>query len=186
MFSEKENINIEIKAKITDCESIRKILLNNSAEFKGIDEQTDTYYKVGKGRLKLREGNIENCLVFYEREDQRGPKKCKYSIIKFFPDDPVFLKIKNILEMSLGILVTVEKKREIYFIENVKFHIDSVKNLGNFFEIEAIKTNNQSVSDLISQCERYLKESGINKDDLIKTSYSDMIIEKNLFKKNFS
>jgi adenylate cyclase, class 2 len=116
MFSENETINIEIKAKITDCENIRKTLLKNSAEFKGIDEQVDTYFKVDKGRLKLREGNIENCLVFYERENKQGPKKCKYSIIKFFPEDPVILKIKNILEISLGILVTVEKKREIYFI----------------------------------------------------------------------
>ena len=32
----------------------------------------------------------------------------------------------------------MDKKREIYFIHNVKFHIDNVKNLGTFIEIEAI------------------------------------------------
>jgi len=35
-------------------------------------------------------------------------------------------------------LVTVEKIREIYFIDTVKFHLDTVSDLGYFVEIEAI------------------------------------------------
>jgi adenylate cyclase class IV len=35
-------------------------------------------------------------------------------------------------------LVSVDKIREIYLIENVKFHLDSVAELGSFIEIEAM------------------------------------------------
>ena len=67
-------LNVEIKAKCRDAGFIRDYLLSNGAEFKGIDEQTDTYFNVSVGRLKLREGNIENNLIYYERSDQPGPK----------------------------------------------------------------------------------------------------------------
>ena len=37
----------------------------------------------------------------------------------------------------MGIKAIVKKKREIYYIRNVKFHIDEVPGLGSFAEIEA-------------------------------------------------
>ena len=57
--------NIEIKACCAAPEEIREVLAEQGADFKGIDHQTDIYYKVPKGRLKLRQGNIENSLIFY-------------------------------------------------------------------------------------------------------------------------
>jgi adenylate cyclase class IV len=37
-----------------------------------------------------------------------------------------------------GIKVIVQKKRRIYFIGNVKFHFDTIAELGTFIEVEAI------------------------------------------------
>ena len=34
----------------------------------------DTYFGVPEGRLKLRQGNIENSLIAYRRPNQAGPK----------------------------------------------------------------------------------------------------------------
>ena len=68
------HLNIEIKARCADQQAIRDILRAQGADFRGTDYQTDTYFNVGYGRLKLREGNIENALVYYEREDKAGPE----------------------------------------------------------------------------------------------------------------
>lgn len=57
------HVNIEIKAKSNNQDKIRNILKSNNAEFKGIDHQIDTYFKAIIGRLKLREGEIENHLI---------------------------------------------------------------------------------------------------------------------------
>ena len=75
-------LNVEIKARCSDPAFIRNYLLINNAEFKGIDEQTDTYFNVPNGRLKLREGNIENNLIFYERTNQAGPKNSHFQLVK--------------------------------------------------------------------------------------------------------
>ena len=46
--------------------------------------------------------------------------------------------LKEILIKTLGIKAVVDKRRKIYFINNVKFHFDTVKDLGTFVEVEAI------------------------------------------------
>ncbi|MBT7902617.1 class IV adenylate cyclase [Candidatus Woesearchaeota archaeon] len=169
------HINIEIKAKSTNHEKIRKILREKNAEFKGEDHQIDTYFKVESGRLKLREGNIENYLIFYEREDKEGPKQSNVILYKSNPNST----LKELLIKSNGILVVIDKTREIYFIENVKFHLDIVKDLGTFIEVEAIdKVGNIGREKLLAQCQQYLDLFEVAKDDLISVSYSDLLLKK--------
>jgi predicted adenylyl cyclase CyaB len=167
------HLNIEIKAKGLELDRIRDILKSKNADFKGIDHQVDTYFKVNSGRLKLREGNIENHLIYYEREDKGGPKKSLIVLYKYNPDQ----SLKEILTRSLGVLAVVNKHREIYFIDNVKFHLDNVKGLGNFVEIEAIDEDGSIGSEkLHEQCKHYLKLLNISKEDLLENSYSDLIL----------
>ena len=169
------HLNIEIKARSNNQDAIRKILQKQGADFKGIDHQVDTYFRVPHGRLKLREGNIENYLIHYQREETQGLKS---SIIKLFTL-PANSNLKEILSDALGIFAVVDKKREIYFIENVKFHIDTVENLGDFIEIEALDKNGTIGKEkLTKQCNFYIKLLDVQKNDLVAASYSDLILER--------
>lgn len=165
--------NIEIKARCTDHDHIRNILQTHHADFKGVDHQIDTYFVVDHGRLKLREWNIENYLIHYIREDKEGPKQ---SDVTLFSSDPSS-SLKNILTKALDVLVVVDKQREIYFIDNVKFHIDTVQNLGTFVEIEAIdKDWSLGTPKLLEQCQYFLDLFHIQPTDLITGSYSDLLL----------
>lgn len=169
------HLNVEIKAKCTDPSFIRNYLLSKGADFKGVDNQTDTYFNVHNGRLKLREGNIENNLIYYERENQAGPKNSRFHLVRV--DDAKALK--EVLTSSVGIKVVVEKKREIYYIGNVKFHIDEVAGLGSFIEIEAGNIlADLSARELKQQCDHYMREFLIREQDLLELSYSDLLLEK--------
>ncbi len=166
-------INIEIKARCHDPEPIRAILKQRNAIFKGEDHQVDTYFNCNHGRLKLREGNIENHLIHYDREDQAGPKKSAVTLYQPQPDS----SLKEILTKALGVLVVIDKYREIYFIDNVKFHIDQVESLGSFVEIEAIdKMRLIGQDQLAKQCEKFIQLFQIKHNDLIEYSYSDMLL----------
>jgi adenylate cyclase class 2 len=170
-----EHINIEIKAKSANQDEIRRILKLHKADFKGIDHQIDTYFNVPFGRLKLREGNIENYLIQYDREDKNGPKQSNAVLYKTSPNPA----LKDILTKALGILAVVDKQREIYFIDNVKFHIDNVKGLGTFIEIEAIDKNPSIGREKLSeQCNFYMALFKISQRDLISVSYSDLLLKK--------
>ncbi len=168
-------LNIEIKARCSDPGVIRNILSQRNAIFKGEDHQVDTYFNCRHGRLKLREGNIEHHLIHYNRQDEIGPKK---SIVTLYQPEPNS-SLKQILIDSLGILTIVDKKREIYFIDNIKFHIDQVIRLGSFIEIEAIDFSGTiGVEQLHHQCEEYIKLFQIQTTDLIDCSYSDLLLQK--------
>ncbi len=165
------HVNIEIKARCGNPDRIRSILQTRSARFAGTDHQIDTYFRVSSGRLKLRQGNIENALIFYQRADQPGPKRSDIAMAEITLDSG----LKEVLSRALGVLVAVEKHREIYFIGNIKFHLDQVENLGSFVEIEAIGTD-ENRDELLRQCNEYLELFGIAESELVEASYSDMLL----------
>ena len=166
---------IEIKARCDDQARIRQALLHHQAEFRGTDHQCDTYFSVPEGRLKLREGNIENALIFYLRENHQGPKESQVML------SPVLdgASLKAILMRMFDVKAVVDKVREIYFIHNVKFHLDQVTGLGTFVEIEAIdEQGTRSSGELMRQCQMYMDLFGIFQESLLKFSYSDMVLDK--------
>jgi adenylate cyclase, class 2 len=125
--------------------------------------------------LKLREGNIENNLIYYERENKPGLKQSHFHLVKVEDAEG----LKQVLTESMGIKVIVKKRREIYYIDNVKFHIDEVPGLGSFMEIEAGNIlADLSKEKLQEQCDFYMGEFGIRSEDIIDVSYSDMLLEK--------
>ena len=129
---------IEIKARCTRPEDIRLILEDNQAHFVGTDHQVDTYFNAKNGRLKLREGNIENTLIHYHRPTQTGPKNSQVTLYKAAPGST----LKALLTASLGVRTVVNKMRRIYLLVNVKIHLDQVEQLGTFLAIEAIDETN--------------------------------------------
>lgn len=169
---------IEIKAKLRNEELIRAQLEKHNAWQKGIDTQTDTYFNApAQGdRLKLREGSVENNLIYYKRSNTANPKLSEVILYSTKPGDQ---NLKNILTQLLGVKVVVRKKREIYFVENVKIHIDQVEGLGSFVEIEAIdEQDERTKSELQTQCEYFMNAFEIDQEDLLTFSYSDMLEEK--------
>ena len=169
-----KHLNVEIKAICRNPEKIRRLLREKNANFIGIDEQKDTYFQHANGRLKLRMGNIEKNLIYYVREDQANAKLSKILLMPV--DDGETLE--QILTAAYGVKVVVNKKREIYFIGNVKFHIDSVEGLGEFLEIEAIDyAGDIGEQKLRAQCEYFMELFEVKKQDLIDRSYSDLLLQ---------
>jgi adenylate cyclase, class 2 len=176
-------LNFECKATCENIASAEAKLQTLHPKYIGTDNQIDTYFNVTEGRLKLREGNIENALIWYKREDFAGAKQSDILLYKHFPD----VTLKEILTKVHGIKVVVNKKRKIYFVENIKFHFDEVEGLGTFLEIEAIDAHgNIGLAKLQDQVNFYTNFFSIQQSDFIKESYSDMIIklkvESSMFK----
>jgi adenylate cyclase, class 2 len=167
-------INLEIKARCGNPEVVRDVLRERQAKFAGLDQQRDTYFRVPAGRLKLRQGNIENALIYYRRPDQAGPKESDVLLHPVTAGD----ELRALLTAALGVLVTVEKRREIYYVGNVKFHLDQVSGLGGFVEIEACGEPDASRDALLAQCREYMRLLHIADSDLIDRSYSDLLLEK--------
>jgi predicted adenylyl cyclase CyaB len=168
-------INAEIKARSENHDAIRGILSGRNADFRGKDRQVDTYFITRTGRLKLREGEIEQNLIYYERPDKEGPKTSRCIIYPAAKGS----SLKDILERSMGVQVVVDKTREIFYLDNIKVHLDEVKGLGTFVEIEAqSQQGDLSEEYLLGQCTALMNEFGIRGSDLVSMSYSDLLSGK--------
>ncbi len=166
--------NVEIKARCRDLEALRRKLEGCGAVAVGTDHQKDTYFHTSTGRLKLREGNIERALIHYVRPDQAGPKTAGVHLLKLGADQ--CSPLRDLLSQALGQSHQVSKRREIYFCDNVKIHLDQVQGLGRFVEIEAIdEQGTLTVEQLSEQCREMMTALGITRQELLTHSYSDML-----------
>ena len=167
-------LNFEFKARLDDEPRVREALKRLHARFIGTDHQIDTYFRVPGGRLKVREGRLENALIFYRRSNVRRARRSAVEMLLL----PRRNSLRAILARVLGTLVVVDKRREIYFVKNVKIHLDRVQQLGKFLEVEAISRTGD-VKRIRSQARRFQELFGVAAKDIVPESYSDLILAKN-------
>ena len=163
---------IEIKARVASHDRAKKVLEEAGARYVGLDQQVDTYFAVPSGRLKLRKGEIESALIAYNREEETRLKES--SVVLYKSSSPV--ELEAALSSTIGVRATVEKIRAIYFIDNVKFHLDDVFGLGSFVEIEAISEGGTpDAAVLTDQVNHFMEAFGIADSDLVRESYVDLV-----------
>ncbi len=168
-----KHVNFEFKARLKDDKVIRATLERVRARYVGTDHQVDTYFRVRRGRLKVREGRIENALIFYERANSPRARRARIEMTLL----PRRNAVRAILARAFPILTVVGKRREIYFVGNAKIHLDTVRGLGRFFEVEALSRSGK-VGTARKQALHFQKLFGISPADILSQSYSDMVLEK--------
>ncbi len=168
----KKSRNIEIKAIASDFSKQKKIAESLSEKKTKILKQEDYYFKIDKGRLKLRVLSINKGeLIYYERPDDTGPKLSSYQI--YNTDTPN--KLINVLDSSYGIRNIVRKTRYLYLHKRTRIHMDVVDSLGEFIELEVVLGRNDDLSKGEQDAEYLIKRLGIKDTDLIGSSYIDLL-----------
>lgn len=162
--------NIELKARCPDPERSRGIARSLAAAPRGIIQQTDTYFRVPAGRLKLREMDRAE-LIFYRRSDESGVRESDYDVVPVA--DPAALK--RTLDRALGVWRVVSKRRELWMLDNVRIHLDQVDGLGSFIEFEAVIDDAHSEEECRRAVARLSAAFGIREEDRIGRSYSDLM-----------
>ncbi|MEM7412356.1 MAG: class IV adenylate cyclase [Myxococcota bacterium] len=165
--------NLEIKARCADLAAARRVAEERATETVGVDEQTDTYFIVPHGRLKLRESSLSGGqLVPYLRPDQPGPKRSDYQLVPV-PDPPA---LKRLLAAILGVHRIVRKRREIFLVDNVRIHLDEVDGLGTFLELEAVFDGRaDSLPEEQRKVDALMAALGVRAEDLLEGSYEGLV-----------
>ena len=167
--------NLEIKVRVKNAAETRKLaksFCKGKPHSVFFQEQEDIYYKVGKGRLKLRiiDGKAGN-LILYNRGNTQLKRVSEYIIAN--TDTPAAMK--EILDALYERLITVKKTREIFIVKNIRIHLDSVTGLGKFLEFEVIFS---SLFRAAKELEKLIEHFGLDEKQFIKVSYSDLLLKK--------
>lgn len=204
MESSKEPLraNIELKARLDDVAFAKSVCAHIGAADMGVDEQTDTYFTLGRYRLKLRESSRGgNWLIGYSRPDQPGARRSQYRVTA--APNPGALKAT--LVRQWGIKAVVRKRRHLWLWQGrVRIHLDHVEGLGDFLEFEAVldpappadssdaRPNDISAAASVAASGpgydeaaamldllRLQHDFGITTRDLVSESYSGLILQSN-------
>ncbi|MBM3295103.1 MAG: class IV adenylate cyclase [Candidatus Aminicenantes bacterium] len=164
--------NIEVKARLRDPGTFRRKLKTLAPGRTAVLEQEDVYFKMKRGRLKLRIfGPRKGELIHYERADLKSPKKSVYRI--YGTDAPLLLR--EILAAALGIRGIVKKTRRLRQVGQTRVHDDDVEGLGRFVELEVVLRPGQGEEEGRKIAEEWLERLGISKADLVKGGYLDLL-----------
>ena len=163
--------NLEFKANCNSLDVLRQRLANLQAEHRHTMKQLDTYFNVPQGRLKLREIDTHDAeLIYYERSDLAESRYSNYQIC----DIPEPMAFKQLATIALGVKGVVEKRRELWIFGDTRIHLDEVKNLGQFVELETVICN-QTESEAQAEHQLVKDALGIREEDLVSVSYSDLV-----------
>jgi adenylate cyclase class 2 len=164
--------NLELKARDRDPARSLVVCGELGATDEGTLSQLDTYFAVPHGRLKLREQTPGDAqLIAYERADDRGSKESRYRLVAL-PDPD---ELKAALEATLGIRVEVRKERRLFIYKGVRIHLDDVEGLGSFIEFEGVATAERGTDSFGSLLDDLRRDFGIEDNDLLAASYSDLV-----------
>lgn len=164
--------NLEIKVKLKSHHQIKKILEENRINLTEILNQTDIYYKVNRGILKLRIENGTKTLIYYDRNE-----KSKKRWSDFYLLDLSSVDANKYFKRFLDVLVIVKKKRELYLYKNTRIHLDYVKGLGYFLELETRVLN--GLKDAEKRFNYLLGLLDLRSKEEIRASYKDLLLTKN-------
>lgn len=109
-------------------------------------------------------------LIAYDRPDDRGPKTSRYAIARC--DDAAAMK--DLLEHLLGATGTVEKTRRLLLTGRTRIHLDDVRDLGSFMELEVVLTAGESQQDGQQEAQAIMAALGIDPKDLVQGAYLDL------------
>jgi homotetrameric cytidine deaminase len=165
--------NVEVKATDPDPGRSLSVCLELGAEDRGVLVQRDTYFRVAEGRLKLREETPGGAaLIQYQRPDRAAARESRYRIAPV-EDGPA---LREALDAALGTLVVVDKERRLLLWKGVRIHLDTVKGLGSFVELEGVAP---AESDLSAERENVAQLSealGLDEGRILAGSYSDQVL----------
>ena len=164
-------INLELKIRLDNPAAVMEKIQAIKAEYNGELNQVDVYYRYKKGLLKLRTENGSQTLIKYNRNEKAGSRWSDYQLISLENNDA-----REYLADILETETVVEKRRQLYLFDNTRIHLDTVKGLGSFLELETLVINGRDDAEKRFNTIVKLLELDLSKQ--IKASYKNLMDEK--------
>jgi adenylate cyclase class IV len=167
--------NLEIKAAVASLASVRFRLRGlEGAARHAVLRQTDWYFRVPRGRLKLRVVGASRGgeLIAYLRPDKSAARTSEFQRMPA----PDAAGTRRLLDRMLGPRACVRKRREVWLYRNARIHLDTVEGLGRFIEIEVVVTEGMPQARALMH--RLRGVLGIRSGDLIAGSYGEITVRR--------
>jgi adenylate cyclase class IV len=165
--------NIEIKIPLADPDAVRARALDLGAVPEWTRRQRDVFFAVPRGYLKLRSAEgAAGELIAYSRDPGPGPRASRYRFVAV-PDPQA---LEGVLALALPVLGTVEKVRELLLWKHTRIHLDRVRDLGRFLELETV-TGEIDLDRARREAEEAIDLLGLDRGAFLDRPYLELLAE---------
>lgn len=182
------SVEVEVKLKVHDKKQLGHRLKQQGFVTGKLVAETDIYYTAPHhdfARLDeaLRIRTVKDLVSGKETAviTFKGPKLDQVSMTRQELETEVgnAKTARKILE-SIGFqpVLPVEKKRQYFYHENMTACIDSVKNLGNYLELEILTDLEENRTAALQKIEETLKQLGYSMQETTRSSYLSMLMKE--------
>ena len=164
--------NVEIKARVADLDAIARRVAPIATAGPIAIAQDDTFFPCAAGRLKLRASSASDAeLIFYRRADASGPKESFY----LRTPTPAPDATRALLTAAYGAAGRVVKDRTLYLVGRTRVHLDVVRGLGTFVELEVVLADDEPTEHGVAEAHALMERLGIAAAQLVEAAYVDLL-----------
>ena len=164
-------VNLELKIKIDSFDPLIEKLKSINVKEDSVLIQKDIYYKIPSGLLKLRIENGTKTLIYYNRDESSKNRWSDFNLLKIEDDNA-----EEFLSKLFVVEEVVQKERKLFWFNNTRIHLDEVKGLGNFLELETLVLDGKA--DAEKRFDEIVRLLNLDLSKQIKKSYKNLITEK--------
>ncbi|MFW9943447.1 MAG: class IV adenylate cyclase [Candidatus Sifarchaeia archaeon] len=187
---------VEVKAPISDLESVRNALERIGAQQLNSETQTDAYYDhpcrafhETDEALRLRRRlpysqelteDVDESRPLYELT-YKGPKvdslsKTRIELSVGLVDAAAAKSL--LVHLGFKYVGEVVKKRVFHSLGDLTLSLDEVEGIGDFLEIEQVVDSKERIEPLREKMFKILEQLGLDPETSTRSSYLEMFLEK--------
>jgi adenylate cyclase class IV len=181
--SPQRNLEIKVRCEPGGLETVRVRLQHLLCSPLEDLHQVDTYFKVSRGRLKLREFHspasapvIDRAeLIAYHRPSDTGTRLSTYEVVPVAGQHAPAL-LRSLL-MTHDELVRIDKQRQVAIVGHTRVHLDRVLGLGEFVELETVIAGIDE-DQAAAEHAQVIAALGLDRLPSVAGSYSDLALRR--------
>jgi predicted adenylyl cyclase CyaB len=161
--------NLERKFRCADLAAAEIAARKLGAADHGVLHQHDYFFPAPNARLKLRRINSTQAeLIAYRRADSAEARISDYTIVPISDAEALIAA----LAQALGPARELIKTRRLFIHRSTRIHLDEVKHLGRFVELETV-ISGQTRADAEAELAEIVNALSLR--DALSTAYVDLL-----------
>ena len=171
------NLELKVMVEPEALAAIRERLERQVCQPLVTMRQTDRYYAVSDGRLKLREFEVTGDdgarfeLIAYHRPSLEASRWSDYVVVPIPAASGDAMRVA--LDATHDVIALVEKERTVGIIGKTRVHLDKVVNLGTYVELETVVAG-QSDDNARAEHTHVIVALGLDLFPVVAGSYQDL------------
>lgn len=171
-------IEVELKFRVDSLQKVKERLISLGARLLRSGEEVDIYLQHpcrDFGRtdeaLRVRFLNDKVTLTY------KGPRY--YSAGKARVESNVVVEgdvVELLRNLGFKEFARLEKRREVYLLEEFAVYLDEVKGLGNFVEVELVVSNEGLIEEAAGRILELAPRLDLSKDNIVGKTYLELFL----------